>query len=161
MFCWNSVVGWAFSSESYMGTALGVSGCDLAICSAPRPRTGIDWSGFRRNRSLEGLAASGLRSDSLCGNRGDRRISAPADDHETNIEGAGLGLNLDAYSIWIDVAVLGSPAGAAFAGGNFRISIQNQRADSVNVLDRNFALVMTMVRVLGLVTRAIILGCPR
>ena len=117
------MVGWALSSESSMGTALGVSGCDLAICSAPWPSTGIDWSGSRRNRALAGLAASGVRSDSLCGNRGDRRISAPADDHETNIEGAGLGVNRNAHSIWIDIAVLGSPSGTAFAGGDFCISI--------------------------------------
>ncbi|MCU1297001.1 MAG: hypothetical protein JWO91_1279 [Acidobacteriaceae bacterium] len=155
------MVGRALCSESSMGTALGVSGCDLAICSPSWPSAGIDWSGSRGNRSLEGLATSGLCSDPLCGNRGDRRICASADDHETNIEGAGLGVNLNANSIWIHVAVLGSPAGAAFAGGDFRISIQDQRADSVNVLDRNFDLLMTMVRVLGLVTRAIISGCPR
>ncbi len=119
------MVDWALPVESAVGSAVGDIGCGIAVRAPSGAGVGIDRSSSRRDYTLEGLAASRLCSDSLCSHRCDRRIPLTASDHETDIEGAYLGFDIDSHNIWLSSAVLGSIAGTAAVGGHIRLSISN------------------------------------
>jgi hypothetical protein len=118
----------SFSAQGPLGSALGISGCLLTVCPAPWTGPRSDRSISCRNRTLEGLASSGICFASLCGDRDWRWLAIAAPSHETNLKGALVGINSGPLGLWIHIAVLGSFTGAAPVGGSFRLSRQSNES---------------------------------
>ena len=114
----------SFSAQGPLGSALGISGCLLAVCATPWTGARFDRSISCRNRTLEGLASSRVCFPSLCGDCNWRWLALAAHPHETNVKGALVGIDSGPLGLRIHIAVLGSFTGAALVGGNFRLSRQ-------------------------------------
>lgn len=104
-----------------LGAAVGAAGDGLAICAASGPSAGSDGTGAGHHDPLDGLGASSLRADAVCGNRDDRWILAATLPDEAHGEGADVGFDLSSDCLGISDPVLGRAAGAAFAGGGVRV----------------------------------------
>ena len=104
-----------------MGAALGGAGGVTAVCAASRAGAEFDRSGAGGRRKLAGLATSALRSDSICGDRGNRRPAAAALSHAANGEGANAGLNFYADHSRHSDSLLGSAAGTSVIGSRIRV----------------------------------------
>lgn len=118
----------SFSAQGPLGSPLGISGRLLAVCAAPWTGARFDRSISCRDLTLGGLAAPSVCFASLCGDCGWRWVALATLTHETNVQGALVGIDSGSFGIWIHIAVLGNSTGAALVGGDFRLSRQSNES---------------------------------